>query len=259
MRMRDVGWVWEGQGLDPGVYPSIFGVGEGAEYFGLSRACFMFHPNNELAMEKLRPLDAVICDIAKWKYRNTPGGGSEHWVDAAPDSVRAEAENVSRLSTRYPNIAGALHDDMKGLMQREGYRPEDYAPICGALKSANPNLALWAVVYTHELEKEYWKDWAGAADVVSLWVWDSSRLPGVEAEVARCRKTFPRQRVNMGVYIRDYSRKAPVELPMLEAELSAIRRLMGSGDIEGYSILGNCLIDQHPEQAAFIRDYIRDH
>ena len=41
MSMADVGWIWEGQGFDPGVYPSIFGVGEGAEYFGLRKVCYI--------------------------------------------------------------------------------------------------------------------------------------------------------------------------------------------------------------------------
>ena len=63
------GWVWEGQGLDGGVDPSIFGVGEGARYFGLKRAVYMFHPNDDLAMEKMRGLDEVVCDISKWKFR----------------------------------------------------------------------------------------------------------------------------------------------------------------------------------------------
>ena len=33
--LRDVGWVWEGQGIDPQVPPSIYGLGQGARYFGL--------------------------------------------------------------------------------------------------------------------------------------------------------------------------------------------------------------------------------
>ncbi len=43
---RDVGWVWEGQGIDPKVPPSIYGLGQGARYFGLSRANYLFHPND---------------------------------------------------------------------------------------------------------------------------------------------------------------------------------------------------------------------
>src|SRR4030065_280954 len=44
---RDLGWVWEGQGIDPKVPPSIYGLGQGARYFGLSRVNYLFHPNDE--------------------------------------------------------------------------------------------------------------------------------------------------------------------------------------------------------------------
>ena len=49
-KLADVGWIWEGQGLIGGVDPSIFGVGEGAEYFGLKKICYMFHPNDALSL-----------------------------------------------------------------------------------------------------------------------------------------------------------------------------------------------------------------
>ena len=65
MKMRDFGWVWEGQGIDPGVYPSVFGVGDGAEFFGLSRALLIFHPNDPLSLSRLARMDEVICDITK--------------------------------------------------------------------------------------------------------------------------------------------------------------------------------------------------
>jgi len=63
----------------------------------------------------------------------------------------------------------------------------------------------------------------------------------------------------MGIYIRDYGHKIPVPIASLEIELNAIARHLEAGTIEGYDILGNCLIDQHPEQAAFIRDFIQSH
>ena len=51
---RDLGWVWEGQGLDPKVPPSIYGLGQGARYFGLSRANYLFHPNDVHALRLLK-------------------------------------------------------------------------------------------------------------------------------------------------------------------------------------------------------------
>src|SRR5512136_825555 len=61
---RDAGWVWEGQGIDPKVPPSIYGLGQGARYFGLSRANFLFHPNDVYALELLKDYDEVTCDIS---------------------------------------------------------------------------------------------------------------------------------------------------------------------------------------------------
>lgn len=256
MNMKDVGWVWEGQGLDPGVFPSVFGIGEGVEYFGLSRAWYMFHPNDDLGMSKLRHCDEVICDIAKWKYKNVEGGGSGHWVDSKPETVLEEAEKVSQLSLRYPNIVGAVHDDMLGLTKRENYRPEQYAPIYDALKRANPNLKLWVVIYTHELDDDLWKGYEPFIDVVSLWVWEAKNLPNLDKYVARCREVFPNKPINMGCYLRDYPTVAPVPMELLKCQWERFPRYLDEGLIQGFSILATVLIDGQQEQANWIRDFI---
>ena len=64
--MRDAGWVWEGSGFDPGVEPTLYGVGEGATFFGLDGANYMFHPNTEVAFAKLARVPRVTADISKW-------------------------------------------------------------------------------------------------------------------------------------------------------------------------------------------------
>jgi len=112
----------------------------------------MFHPNTPFALQHLSWLDEVTCDIAKWKFKDSANGGAEHWVDATPETVRNEAALVSRLSVEFPNLTGAFHDDMLGLIRREKFTPEQYAEVYAAVKSANPDLKLWIVVYTHELE-----------------------------------------------------------------------------------------------------------
>lgn len=256
MNFRDAGWVWEGQGLDPGVFPSVFGVGEGARYFGVSRAWYMFHPNDDLGMEKLRGLKAVICDIAKWKYRDSEDGGITHWVDADPEAVRAEAETISQLSARYANIAGAVHDDMLGLIRREGYEPSDYAPIYRALKSRNPKLNLWAVVYSHELDAETWAPYLPFIDVVSLWVWEAQNLSRLEEYVARCRTIFPGKPINVGSYLRNYPTLSPVPMELLRVQWETMLDLFRKGAIDSYSILGTVLIDGHRQQAEWVRDFI---
>jgi hypothetical protein len=68
-RLADVGWCWDGQGLNGQWRFSIFGAGEGTKWFGLQRTCFMFHPNTVMAMDKLRDMGIkeVVCDISKWE------------------------------------------------------------------------------------------------------------------------------------------------------------------------------------------------
>ncbi|MEN6305243.1 MAG: hypothetical protein ABFD96_21145 [Armatimonadia bacterium] len=256
MSLKDVGWCWEGQGLDPGVDPSILGVGDGCRFFGLTRANYMFHPNTDFAMQHMAWLDEVTCDIAKWKFRDTESGGSEQWVDAAPQTVRHEAETVSRLLLKYPNLTGAFHDDMLGLARRDNMTPDQYAKVYDALKSANPSLKLWVVVYTHELEAPEWADFAQFIDIVNLWVWNSSELPQQDAGLARCREVFPGKPVMMGAYLRDYPLRAPVPMDRVRIQWESILRNIENGSLQGYSILSGNLIDGHLEQATWIRDFI---
>ena len=68
IRMRDAGWVWEGQPAYLDFPPSVYGLGEGCKYFGLCKAYYLYHGNNETALAKLSHLDQVICDISIWCY-----------------------------------------------------------------------------------------------------------------------------------------------------------------------------------------------
>ncbi len=256
MNLAQVGWCWEGQGLDPGVHPSILGCGDGCKFFGLTKANYMFHPNTEFAMQHLSWLDEVTCDIAKWTYRDTERGGSDHAVDGRPERVLAEASLVSQLSVKYPNITGAFHDDMLGLARRENMTPERYGEVYAAVKSANPTLKLWVVVYTHELEAPEWADFAPFMDVVNLWVWKSEELVQQDEGIARCREVFPGKPIMMGAYLRDYTMVAPVPLDRVQVQWESIARNLEAGTLDGYSILSANLIDGHLEQALWIRDFI---
>ncbi len=256
MNFREVGWCWEGQGLDPGVDPSILGVGDGCRFFGLTRANYMFHPNTEFAMQHMAWLDEVTCDIAKWGYKDTEHGGTDHDVDARPERVKSEAALVSQLSLKYPNITAAFHDDMLGLARRESMTPEQYGEVYAAVKSANPELKLWVVVYTKELAEADWAAFAPYMDVINLWIWDSAELERQAEGIRRCREVFPGKPIVMGAYLRDYTLTAPVPLDRVKVQWEDILRGVGEGDLAGYSILSGNLIDGQLEQAAWIRDFI---
>ncbi len=262
-RLAEVGWVWEGLGFDEGVEPSIYGVGEGARYFGLQRSILIFHPNNEITLGKLADKREVVADISKWKWveESKPGKGTafRNQPDARPETIRAEAEKLSRLSLRFPNVSGAFFDDALGLLKKQGAGGEQMARVHEALTGANGRLRLWVVVYTHELEDRLWGELMPYIDVVNLWVWEARNLGQLEGYTLRCREVFEGKPINIGVYMRDYPTRGPVPLRLLEEQFNTIVKLLAEGTIEGYSILGGCLIDQHPEQAEWIRDFIAQH
>ncbi len=261
--MLEAGWVWEGLAFDPALQPTVYGVGEGVKYFGLDGANFMFHPNNETNLAKLAHVPRVTADISKWIWVETKAE-SGRWTYAHdrnddPEVVKAEAEKLSRLSLDFPNVVAGFIDDTHGEATHDTYSPDTPRQIREALHSANPNLDLWIVVYTHQLDDDFWLDWLDHVDVINLWIWKSEDIPGIDDGIARCRELFPDKRLVMGVYIRDYTLRAPVPLEMLEIELEAIARHLEAGTLDGYNILATCLIDQHPEQAEFIRDFIHSH
>jgi hypothetical protein len=261
MRLKDVGWAWEGHGLDPGVPPSIFGAGEGARFFGLRRGVYMFHPNTALAMEKMAHLDEVVCDISKWEFEfvGNGKGAVRNVLRGDPAITRAEAENVSRLSTRFPNISGAFIDDMDTLINNHGYGPGEHAATYEALRSHNPYLRLWAVVYAHRLDPGYWAPYADQINVANLWVWRSEDLAHLDEYVDRCRAIFPEQPINVGCYLRDYTLKSAVPRERMQFQFERIARYLDEGKIAGFSILAGCLIDVHPDEARWVRDFIAGH
>ncbi len=262
---RDAGWVWEGHGFDPGLEPSIYGVGEGAAYFGLDRANFMFHRNTPANLAKLGRLREVVPEISKWKWVEIEpvpgkhGWGFANWRDSRPETVRAEAENLSRVSLDCPNVTGAIIDDTSGIFHDDAYHAGWPQRIRDALHSANPRLKLWLVVYTHELHMEQWRPFLPCMDVANLWVWKYQDLPRLEEHVARCAEVFPGKEIVVGCYMRDYPSRSGVPLDLLRAHFETLLRLWEAGRISGYSILGACLIDMHPPQAEFIRRFLAEH
>lgn len=260
MSLRDVGWCWEGQAIRVNVPPSIFGVGEGCEFFGLSRAVLLFHETTEMALEKLSGLEEVVCDISKWRPDYTADGGWRVVLEGGPDVTRAEAEKLNRLAGKFPNITGAFLDDFAGNAPGQGYAGEHLARTAAALKDGRPDLKLWTVIYSHELEPDLWAPFIPHFDIVNLWVWENARdLRNLDEYVDRAREIFPDKPINIGVYMRDYPIESSMPIELLEFQFERIVRYIEEGKIEGYSIIAGCLIDLHPEQGRWVREFIANH
>ncbi len=254
---RDIGWVWEGQGIDPKVPPSVYGLGQGARYFGLSRANFLFHPNDVYALDLLRDYVEVTCDISKWGWEWNEDGRPACKPTSDPMTVRTEGENVARLAKQFPNVSGVYCDDLLGLMERFQYGPREFGDIRSAIRDMDPTLDLWTVVYAHEFEKaEFWTEMRPHIDVVTLWIWKSEDIVHMPQYVDQCRALFPDKPIIMGVYLRDYTLVAPVPVDMVKRQMEGIADLVDKGKLSGYSILAAVLIDGHRPQADAVRDFI---
>ncbi len=254
---RDIGWVWEGQGIDPQVPPSIYGLGQGARYFGLSRANFLFHPNDVHALRLLQDYDEVTCDISKWGWEWNEDGRPACKPKSDPTTVRTEGENVARLAREFPNVTGVYCDDLMGLMKSYNYGPKEFGEIRSAIRDANPDLKLWTVVYTHEFEEAaFWTGLRPHIDVVTLWIWKPENIVHMTHYVDQCLALFPGKPIVMGVYLRDYTKVAPVPVDLVMSQMEGIADLVEKGKLSGYSILAAVLIDGHRLQADAVRDFI---
>ena len=254
---RDVGWVWEGQGIDPKVPPSIYGLGQGARYFGLSRVNYLFHPNDVHALRLLEDYDEVTCDISKWGWAWNADGRPAVTAKSDPATVRSEGENVARLAKQFPNVTGAYCDDLLGLMKRSKYGPDEFGEIRAAIRKLNPDLKLWTVVYTHEFQQaDFWAGMRPHIDVVTLWIWESQNIGHMHQYVDQCRELFPDKPIVMGVYLRDYTKVAPIPVDRVISQMQGIADLIDKGKLAGYSILAAVLIDGHRAQADAVRDFI---
>jgi hypothetical protein len=239
------------------VPPSIYGLGQGARYFGLSRANFLFHPNDEHALRLLEDYDEVTCDISKWGWTWNADGRPACTAMGGPAIVRSEGEKVARLAERFPNVTGVYCDDLLGLMKRFQYGPEEFGGIRDAIRARNPALKLWTVVYTHEFEQaDFWTKMRPHIDVVTLWIWESQNIGHMHQYVDQCRKLFPDKPIVMGVYLRDYTKVAPIPVERVLLQMEGIADLIAKDKLAGYSILAAVLIDGHRAQADAVRDFI---
>lgn len=264
LRFADVGWTWEGQGLDPGVPPSIFGVGEAAEFFGLNRCIFIFHPTTKLALRKLADKAEVAVDISKWVFEEHRLSDDFYHVawhskrDSRPEVAIAEAERLSALSLEFPNVTGAFIDDTTCMFAYGSYNTQVPERISAALHSANAGLKLWIVVYVSQLDEGYWQPFLPFVDIVSLRM-GVDDIPDLAAHVERCREVFPGKQISVGSYIRDYRAMRPNRLERIELQYQTMYRLWREGRIDGYNILSANVIDDAVAECEWIRDFIAAH
>ena len=222
-------------------------LAKGGEYFGTRNVVYVYGPHNDRSLSLLKPFDRVVCQI----------GANCRNPEAVPADTVTEAEQLSALSLRYPNIAGAIIDDFD--TGHEAFPAAKMRALRDALRSHNPALKLHVVVYT-ERKHEGLEDVLPFVDVVTMWVWKKCDLPELDTGLQTIRREFPGKPVYMGVFLHDYGEtKEAMPLERLTFQLDRGRAHLASGLLNGIIILGVREIAKHPEQAAFVKDYLAQH
>lgn len=241
-------WLWGGPTPEWGGSSQKDTLMRTAKYFNAENGVYVYGPTTEemialhAGMKKLLAMVTTTC--------RAPG--------QQPESDAECAEKLSKLSLKYPFIAGGMMDDMTaGLKAVSPEKIEQVATVSRNLKKHNPALELFGVVYCHELGK---KDFSGIQpylDGVNLWHWYQEELLDLEKNVDLCRANFPGKKILMGLFLHDYGTCDAGAIPeLLLHQLKGARQLLAEGKINGVVILGDREILKWPEQAAAVKGFL---
>lgn len=243
-------WVWGGPTPAWGGTMAEDTLIRGADYFNAENVVYVYGPTTEKMLGIHSKYKRMICQI------NT---NCRTRVDDVPYASDEEnAEYLSRLSLKYPNITGAMCDDVM-IDYDKVILPEKFEARTRALKKYNPELKMWCVAYEHDFIHNH-KDFRYVlpyVDGINLYIWSKDQILRFDETIELCRLSLPGKPILLGVFLHDYGRSdagTPPEL--LIYELDKAREYLTAGLIEGVVILGDREIKKWPEQAETIRNYL---
>lgn len=219
-----------------------------APYFQVENGVYVYGATDEKTMQIHSGFKKLICQVNS--NCRTPGaqGGL---TDAE------NAEYLSKLSLQFPNITGAICDDL-GVKYKDVVPGEPFMEINNSLKKHNPDLKLYGVVYAHELESG--KDFSAAAehlDGINFWFWHIGEVLEYDRYIELCRKIFPGKAILQGIFLHEYGISDAGQMPeLLIHQLERCRKYLAQGVLEGVILLGSREIRKWPGSAEAVRDYL---
>ncbi len=244
---KDNVWIWGGPTPYWGGSMEKDTSVKGAKYFGLDNVVYVYGAIDDESMAIHKKCKKILCQLTQ--ISRSP--------DAQKESNVENAEKLSRLSLKYPNIKGGIIDDLIGNYGYNISRAE-VKNVYEALKKHNAAMQLYAVVYAHELGHEKIKILEPFIDCVNLWVWAKYDLPDLDLIVEKCRKDFPGKAIMMGVFMHDYGASdLPTPPKLLEFQLRKAREYLAAGKIHDLVILGDREIAKCPAAAQTIKKFLK--
>ena len=242
-------WVWGGPTPYWGGSMADDTLVKGADYFHAKNVVYVYGPTSDKMLALHGKYKRMLCQInANCRTPGAQEGGSDE----------RNAEILSRLSLRYPNIVGAMCDDVTTNYMKI-VLPERFEACYRALKKHNPSLRMYGVVYTHELDIKDFSYIQPYMDVVNLWFWHKDEILEYDEKIELCRRAFPGKPIIQGVFLHEYGRSDTGNLPeLLTYQLDKAREYMTRGIVEGVILLGDREIKKWPESAEAVRSYLEN-
>ncbi|MCC6488955.1 MAG: DUF1080 domain-containing protein, partial [Candidatus Hydrogenedentes bacterium] len=254
--LRDRLWVWGNPEMaQPGPHTvDTFAAASPAE-----RAALLGTPNIIMAGNGL-PRTSEQADAWTAEAASAPRLVWEIAVDdekgGPPFAFDQTVARLAEVVKKYPQVEGVLLDDMSTMMVDRGFKPEHIRALREQLNQACPEMKIWGVVYSMNLDKPELAAYIQELDVVNLWVWHASDTANIEQYVEHVQQAFPSKPIVLGLYLYDYGTGQRMSRSILERQCAAALELLKAQRIEGLVFL---TINDDPENVSYAANWTRTH
>ncbi len=240
-------WVWGGPTPYWGGSMADDTLVRGAQFFDAKNVVYVYGPTEDKMLKLHSGFKRMLCQVNS--QCRTPGAQG-----AMNDE--GNAEELSRLSLKYPNIVGAMCDDVTTYF-RKIVLPDAFEARYNALKKYNDKLKMYGVVYVHELQQKDFSLIQPYIDTVNLWFWHMNEILDYDRNIWLCQEKFPGKPIIQGIFLHEYGISDAGNLPqLLTYQLDKAREYMTRGIVEGVILLGDREIKKWPESSDAVRNYL---
>ncbi len=253
-KLREIMWVWGNPELtQPGKHTlGTFreaSPAERAKLLGVDNIIMagMALPDDESEGERLTK-EASGAKRLVWETRpDGPGIGP-------PFEYKDRMAQVRRLAEKYPQIEGALLDDMSTGKIDRGFKPEHIREMRRLLSGTPKPMRIWGVTYSMSLDRPGINDYLKEVDVINLWVWDAKDVVNIERYVAKVETQAPGKPIMLGLYLYDYGADREFPPDLLRKQCDIALKLAHAGRIQGIVFL---TIHNDPQAVSWAADWIK--
>ena len=158
-----------------------------------------------------------------------------------------DMEEIIRQIQRYPNVKGVFCDDFQ-YRRRSICPPGKLMEMKKRILDASPRpldmrLVYYATdIFTERVIPHHIFEYSGIADVLSFWTWHPFHLKVMKDNLAFLVSKVRDRKVNLGIYLWDFSAGRPLDDKLMEYQLDMVLELLHSGQVNGVMICASCIM-----------------